>query len=474
MGIFGALTTAVSGLRAQSFALENISGNIANSRTTGFKRVDTSFVDLVPSTPAGRELAGSVAGFSQATNGIQGDLTTTGVGTNIAINGDGFFVVQERTGFAGGAPTFGGIDLYTRRGDFQLDRSGYLVNGAGYYLRGIALDPTTGNLVGSQPNLVRISGDNLPARATANVEYRANLPSNPDVAGADPTIPGSELYGLSTAGPYLAGSATAPAVGGGPLTVSAADSSVFESKTIGGGAVTVYNPQGQPINVQLRWAKTDSSALGAASDTWNLFFLSDSNATGAATAWTNSGTNYVFNNVGNLISPVPGTPIPLGATTIDNIPVPPINLDTGTLGLTQFAAADLNANRTEARTNRISQDGYASGELNSVTVGDGGRIVGNYTTGQAVGLAVISIAQFAAENSLKRRDGGVFEQTLESGQPVIEGGGRTVVGGATENSNTDIADEFSKMIVTQQAYSANTKIISTASDMLREIIGVIR
>jgi flagellar hook protein FlgE len=111
MGIFGAMTTAVSGLKSQSYAMENISGNIANSRTTGFKRVDTSFVDLVPDRPVGQDLAGSVRSFSNATNNIQGDLSSTGIAENIALNGDGFFVVRERTGFAGGVPTFGGIDV---------------------------------------------------------------------------------------------------------------------------------------------------------------------------------------------------------------------------------------------------------------------------------------------------------------------------------------------------------------------------
>src|SRR5215207_3213454 len=100
MGIFGAMTTAVSGLRAQSYALENISGNIANSQTTGFKRLDTSFVDLIPELPYRHELAGSVTAFSKLTNTIQGDLQSTGVPTNMALNGEGSFIVQERVGTA--------------------------------------------------------------------------------------------------------------------------------------------------------------------------------------------------------------------------------------------------------------------------------------------------------------------------------------------------------------------------------------
>jgi flagellar hook protein FlgE len=106
MGIFGAMTTAVSGLRAQSYALENISGNIANSQTTGFKRLDTSFVDLIPELPYRHELAGSVTAFSKLTNTIQGDLQSTGVPTNMALNGEGYFIVQERVGTANNRPVF--------------------------------------------------------------------------------------------------------------------------------------------------------------------------------------------------------------------------------------------------------------------------------------------------------------------------------------------------------------------------------
>src|SRR2546430_17139132 len=90
MGIFGALTTAVTGMRAQSFALENVSGNIANSQTTAFKRMDTSFEDLIPDQPASHQIAGSVISNSRATNTVQGDLQTASVGTFMAVNGAGY------------------------------------------------------------------------------------------------------------------------------------------------------------------------------------------------------------------------------------------------------------------------------------------------------------------------------------------------------------------------------------------------
>src|SRR3954468_9564109 len=164
MGIFGALNTAVTGMRAQSFALENISGNIANSQTTAFKRMDTSFVDMIPDAAASQQLAGSVTSHSRMTNTVQGDVQSSSIGTFMAINGDGFFVVSKPSSFVDNQPVFGGIDNYTRRGDFQPDKSGFLVNGAGYYLMGIPIDGTTGNLVGSVPQLLKFQNDFLRAQ----------------------------------------------------------------------------------------------------------------------------------------------------------------------------------------------------------------------------------------------------------------------------------------------------------------------
>ena len=130
---------------------------------------------------------------SRSTNTVQGDIQNASVGTFMAINGDGFFVVQKPSNFADNRPTFDGIDLYTRRGDFQTDKNGYLVNGAGYYLMGIPVDATTGNLTGSVPQLLQFANDFLPAQATTQVTYRANLASYPLTAAHDADIPGSEL-----------------------------------------------------------------------------------------------------------------------------------------------------------------------------------------------------------------------------------------------------------------------------------------
>ena len=220
MGIFGALTTAVTGMRAQAFALENISGNIANSQTTAFKRIDTSFVDLIPDGDPTKQLAGNVVANSRATNTVQGDIQSASITTFMAINGQGFFVVEKPDNFVDNRPSFSGVDLYSRRGDFQLDQNGYLVNGAGYYLMGIPVDPTTGNLSGSVPTILQFQNGFLPAQATTNIDYRANLASYPLTPDHNTQIPGSELLNQSnfSANP-VAGVATAAKIIGSGATL---------------------------------------------------------------------------------------------------------------------------------------------------------------------------------------------------------------------------------------------------------------
>ena len=179
MGIFDALTTAVSGLQAQSFALQNISGNIANSQTTGYKETDTYFEDLVSDAALGQQTANGVTAGSVSTNTVQGTIQSTSVSTDMAINGDGWFVVAKPAGTADNQPVFSGVNDYTRAGDFELNSGGYLVNGAGYYLMGIPIDSATGNPAGSSPQVLQFTNDFVPAQATTAITYQANLPSTP-------------------------------------------------------------------------------------------------------------------------------------------------------------------------------------------------------------------------------------------------------------------------------------------------------
>src|SRR5438132_4910261 len=193
MGIFDALTTAVSGLSAQSYALQNISGNIANSQTTAYKRINTQFEDLMPDNLPSQQIAGGVLASSVATNNIQGDIQNAATSTFMAINGNGYFIVEKPATFTDNQPVFDGVNLYSRRGDFQLDKNGFMVNGAGYYLMGIPVDATTGNPLGSIPQTLQFNNNLIPAQETSQIDYNANLPSQPRTPNTQPGVPGSEL-----------------------------------------------------------------------------------------------------------------------------------------------------------------------------------------------------------------------------------------------------------------------------------------
>ena len=457
MGIFGAMSTAITGLRAQSFALERISDNIANSQTIGYRRSDVSFADFVPDSPSNQQALGVVNAFSRPTNTIQGDITNTDVSTFMAVNGDGYFIVAEQTDTVDGQPVFGNEDLYTRRGDFAINRDGYLVNSAGYFLQGLPIDPITGNASGSLPDVIHISNDFLPASPTTLIDYRANLADYPLTAQADPAVANSELL---DAADY----ANDPRAAGDGF-VQAADAQTFIDQTIAGGAVTAYDTSGAPVNVQVRWAKIDSATAGVA-DTWNLFYLTDSTATGTAAAWRNVGTNYVFNDSGQLNPPITSTTI--SALTVNGISLGDITLQHGAGGMTQYA--DTNG---VAKVTDIAQDGYRAGELVGISISEEGRVVASYTNGRSLDVAEVTLASFAGDGGLAKTDGGAFRATTESGAPILGALG-SVVPSALEGSNTDIADEFTKMIVTQQAYAAGTRVITTGDEMIQEALNMIR
>lgn len=457
MGIYGAMATAMSGMRAQSFALEQVSGNIANSQTTGFKRTESSFVDLIPEALPTRQIAGGVQAYSHATNDVQGDIQTSDSTTYIAINGDGYFVVAETVGQVDGRPLFSGVDLYTRRGDFELDKDGYLVNGAGYYLQGLAIDAATGNVSASVPSPIQINNDFLPAEPTTEIVYRANLAAYPLTAQADDTVANSELLDASSF-------AVDPTTGGAG-TVIANDVTTFLEQSIAGGAITTYDSTGAPVNVQMRWAKTDSVSNGGA-DTWNLFYMTDSTATGTDVAWQNVGQNYVFGSNGQLNPAITSVTIP--SLTVNGVSLGSINLQHGNYGMTQYADPNGTAQVTE-----LSQNGTAAGELVGISISDNGRVTTTYSNGKANEIAEVVLASFNADNALKKLDGGAYQATTESGIAILGATG-DIIGAAIEASNVDIADEFTKLIVTQQAYAAGTRVVTTSNDMLQEVLNMVR
>lgn len=254
MGILTAMNSAVGGLGAQSFALENISGNIANSSTTGFKRKDTSFGDLVRSNTsnASRVTSGGVTANSRSTITLDGDIQGSKVDTHMAINGTGFFSVSAD-------PLDNTLGTrYTRAGDFEQyydARNGqtYLRNASGYSLIGVNLTPA----VGEDPKgPITIDKTSQSAKASTQITYKLNLPTEPvtTYSAANKTVAGANIYNPS----WPAGSAAPTS-----YTISNTGKVVgnqvsdFMNNSISGGTVTVYDAQGTPAVVQLRWAKFD-------------------------------------------------------------------------------------------------------------------------------------------------------------------------------------------------------------------------
>ncbi|PIT01689.1 flagellar hook-basal body protein [Bradyrhizobium nitroreducens] len=752
MGIFDAMNTSVGGLQAQSYALQNISGNIANSSTTGYKGIGTSFVDLIPdSSVPSKQVAGGVTANAKATITTQGTISGSTVATNMAITGDGFFSIQKATGVVDNVPVFSGVTYYTRRGDFQLNANGNLVNGAGYYLMGVTVDPKTGNPTGNVANVLKFQNNFIPAQATTSIQYAANLPTQPNTAASSTASPGTLLaagglnpsdfaanplpvgtppapYTNNTASgaaatgnvrsPYssttntgsvalqnnssavastttsldaavgthlassiltalsgqtltingntitfnagntvtlgtnstiglgagtpatvqdiltaiqnaggagvtaslntsgnivissgtttdvavnsgtaatalgitsvtrggnvlsspaisgstvLSGSATAggaqvlssgfsagpPAdtitVNGQTLTFMASgasgpnqinitdnittllskidalsgatgssvstsgvitlntgtvsnlsvsssnsaafaalgftstitknrngggtagtggvignDIATFTKESISGGAVTAYNAAGTPVNLQLRWAKTDSASLGAGhSDSWNLFYQTDPNATGTTVGWVNTGQAFTFASDGSLTTPA-GSGITINNVSVSGQSLGSVAFNISSGGLTQYASTS-----GAVTINTITQNGYAAGQLRSVAVNNSGLVVGTFSNGQNLNLAQVSLSHFNGTNYLKAMDGGAYAATEQSGA-AIDGASGSISGSSLEGSNTDIADEFTKLIVTQQAYSANTKVITTANSMVQDLLNVLR
>jgi flagellar hook protein FlgE len=603
MGIFDALNTSVGGIQAQSFALQNISGNIANASTVGYKGINTAFEDLIPdATVPNKQVAGGVTALAQQTITSQGTVSSSTVATNMAINGDGFFAVQKPTAITDNVPVFDGATDYTRRGDFQVNANGNLVNGAGYCLMGVTVDPKTGNPTGSVPQVLQFQNNFIPAQATTAIQYGANLPTQPKTAASTtaamgtitaagglnpadfasnplplgtPAVPYSDntLTGSAennqasppapiTAATTLSGAAPSDslttsfsvgdtitvdgttltivntptagnninvgdtvgtllnkigAITGVAPTISASgaitlhtgtaqnlnittssaafsalgftspvnvarngggtagtgvvignDQTAFTNESISGGAVTAYNASGTPVNLQLRWAKTDSSSLGAGhQDVWNLFYQTSTTATGVQTAWVNSGTNFIFGANGALTSPT-GSAISIPGVTVDGQSLGTLAVDANSGALTQFASSS-----GAATINTISQNGFAAGQLQSVAINNSGIVVGTFSNGQNIDLAAVTLSHFNGTNYLKALDGGAYEVTDLSGAAILGASG-TISGSSLEGSNTDIADEFTKLIVTQQAYSANTKVITTANNMVQDLLNVLR
>lgn len=422
MSLFGALNTSVSGLTAQSAAFGNISDNVANSQTVGYKEVDTEFIDYLTDSTSEQNDPGAVVTRPDYTNDVQGTVTQSSNPLALAISGQGFFAVSEPSGVSSSSstPSFSPQTYYTRDGDFQMDENGYLVNDAGEYLQGWPVDSTTGVANQSELAPIKVSQAQFAPVPTTSVDLSANLP-----AGASSgTTPSSQVDVYDSVGDEhtLTLSWTPPATGSTDWTLAVTDET---GASVGGGTV-------------------DFGTGGMAAGT--ISAINGTTGTSGATATMSLTPSWASS---------------------------PIALNLGDYGegngVTQYAASSYSLRS-------LTQNGVAPGAFTGISIASTGAVEANYDNGQSVTIAQVPVVTFADPSALQRQDGQAFTATSDSGNPIAQAadtnGAGSLVTGSVESSNVDIATEFSKLIVAQQAYSANAKMITTADTMLQTAINM--
>ncbi|WP_169568145.1 flagellar hook protein FlgE [Sneathiella limimaris] len=442
MSLTAAMFSGVSGLAAQSMSMGIISDNISNSSTIGYKDTRAVFSTLVTESTTNTTYSpgGVIVHPSQRVD-TQGLITAADADTHMAIAGNGFFVVHTQSD-----PTAsGGNYLFTRAGTFEPDETGLLRNAQGYYLQGWAIDPD-GNIPTNQSDLaalepVNISGLTGNAEPTTTIELKANLAKEQATFGAG-YVAGDMANGTTT--PHFARS--------------------FQ----------IYDSVGAAHSVTFNFLKTGT---GVTPNEWTLEITADLDADGNEDVLS---TEIVAFNTDGTID------LSSGATTQTNtINIPwaatlgietpqALTLDFGTDdqsdGFTHFAG---NSELVSSEVN-----GALFGSFNSVFIDEEGNVIAKFDNGTSKYIYKIPVATFPNPNEMGNLDGNAYDETPESGtfslrEATIGGAGR-VISSATEASTVDIANEFTKMIVTQRSYSAASKIITTADEMLEELIRIKR
>ncbi|GEK95554.1 flagellar hook protein FlgE [Gluconobacter kanchanaburiensis] len=416
--IINAVQTAVSGLNAQSHAFTDLSNNIANSQTTGYKASTTSFEDYVTNNDLasdGEALSDSVVATTRQHNDNQGMVTTSTNSTALAISGNGFFNVVQATGQSNDStPVLGSQQYYTRNGDFSQDKNGYLVNTSGYYLEGYNVNASTGSL-----------GTSLsPIQVPSTIKFQ-------------PT----ESTKLTMTG-QIGSSATSS---GGSSTTSA----------------TAYDSKGNAQTVSLNWTQVNAT-------TWTVSNASDP---------TNSATVTFDASTGALAS-VNGQSQSSGSAATFEYEGSPQNMTVslGTIGNTSGVSIVTDGS-TPTGVTTVS-DSVTSGTFSGISMQTDGSVMATFDNGYSQLVAKVPLTTFADPNSLSPENGQAYTATSQSGSPQIKtvdtNGAGTLTTGSIEESTSDLTGDLSKLIVAQQAYGANTKVVSTADQLLQTTLAMIQ
>jgi flagellar hook protein FlgE len=432
MSLYSAMRAGVTGIGANASAMALIADNITNLNTVGYKRSQASFSALLNAQSGSAYNAAGIVASTKRFVDLQGSALQSSSPLDLAITGAGFFAVSASTAGAGGNGA-----MYTRAGAFSVDAEGYLRNSGGYFLLGAPLS-ANGAAFASLSDLqpIRISGAAAAARPTTQASISANLDSRTALYA------GSPLY-------------SAGAMAAAPAGVDAIAPQVERS-------IEFYDSLGTARTLTLGFIKTDVN-------TWSVeIYMRPTTDVDGVDGLIAAGELKMSSNGGvqSLDAALQSIAINYAAET----GVAPQTIDLDLSKITQFAQT--------SSLRSATADGGPPGTPIGVSVDSGGRITALYSNGASEPLFLIPLATFLNPNGLIAVRGGSFRSTLSSGQVTLNAPGASGSGGlqafALETSNVDLAVEFTSMITVQRAYSACSRIITTADEMIDELIRIKR
>jgi flagellar hook protein FlgE len=541
------LYAAVSGLKGNQTYMDVIGNNIANVNTTGYKSSNVTFQDTLSQTLQGASSPSGTRGGTNpmqvglgvgvgsiSTNFTDGSTQPTGISTNLAISGDGFFVV--------GTPT---NQMYTRSGDFTTDTQGNLVNSAGYSVLGWQAN-ASGVVDTTQPiSALQIPvGSTMPAKVSTTITLAGNLNGGAtalDAAtvssnAADAVTAAASLVAkvtgsaavavgtaktaadtAKTAADGFATKAAAAAASGTAADAAAAAAAAITALDAANAAVTAAKAAAAAVEADTTMTATAkaaavtaaaalskaTSATAATNDSaqpvsydlydtqGNKYTLTGSITKTGVNSWTFTPSKTIIGGTDGKtqVATVSGgsstikfkadgtfdTSTVFGALTIDPTGGP---YEGGGAFTVQPSGSAMTQNGADSTAKISDTDGYAAGTLNGKTIGTDGVIVGSFTNGKTQAIGQVALAIFNNPDGLLSEGGNLYTKTTNSGEPQIgkagTGGRGKFTPGSLEMSNVDLAQQFTNMIVAQRAFQANSKIITTDDNMLEELVNLKR
>lgn len=488
MSITRAMQSGVTALQANSAALSVISNNIANSNTTGYKRVTTNFTDLVSGASTAQNYGGDgVTNVSQQSLNTTGELNSSTTGYSLGIDGQGFFVTSNNSD-----PVAAGSSmLFTRDGSFNTDTKGYLKNAAGLYLEGWPAD-SAGNVTPSSTDITKLAPINVTdlanqVAATDKVTFTSNVDSGTAVSDAvtNGTYDHTTAAGAMSTYDATSGVGTKPdstismtvsdSLGNAhTVTISLLNLGVDTTSASGAGSTLgktlwAYEISSPDVDDNNSTHQLSSGTLAFDSDGTLAFDTSTTPPTPLST--TNSGTTAVPFN----------TDLSIAASNNTTTTYPRWNDSIGAgaqtvaLGLSDSpATSTITQLADDSTTTAMTANGTEFGTLTKVEIADNGDVNAIYNNGDKRRIAQVALATFINANGLTPVSGNAFQVSTSSGVFSLktpgDGGSGKLAADTLEASTVDLAQEFTGLITTQRAYSAASKIITTADQMLQELL----